>query len=200
MKAPGSMDKKALRAECDKRGIPWDKRTDNDITLRAKLARAVREEEVEDEDEVPEKTKEEWNLAERAELAEVKDKRGSKVTLGPVDCFGWLYEQGNSECKICPHAARCLPLSEKADKSQVGTSVGGVSEDTKLRVTYGKERLESIKDSDMLAFYKAVMVMTSPTVKMVLDEFCKRYESDRPSLMDQLISPMLASQELEVLE
>ena len=191
-----ALGKKELRELCDKKGIPWDKRIDTEETLRIKLDKFASDSgEEEGEDVVP--GPKEWNLAERAPLVAVLDKRSGKSVMRPSDCFGWLYVQGNDQCKVCPHAARCIGLSEKADLASIGEAVGGVRECTSLKVLFNKDRLGTISDPDMLAFYTAVLAMKRPTVKSVLDEFCKSYEADRPSLISQLVEPMIASGELE---
>lgn len=115
------LDKKQLRVEADRLGVKWDKRTDDEASLRKKLkAHISRIEAVEEKDGTV------FDVSQRAPVEVVVDPRTKKVSKRPVGCFGWyfapLYSPQNKEmvklCTTeCPHAKMCEAFTKESAKA-----------------------------------------------------------------------------------
>lgn len=136
------MDKHELRKLADKLGVEWDKRVDDEKSLRskidAKLAKAGDAEANEGH----------FDTGKRAILREYTGGGGVLVKEGkkkgvPSDCFGYLFDKGNKRCGgECPHAKKCKELSE---------SLGAAVE-----IIEAEEEVEKVTDDDAEEIAKAV--------------------------------------------
>lgn len=102
------LDKSALRKMASEFGVPWDKRTDDENTIRKKLKKVL------EAAEEPEATGD-FDVTKREPLEVVTDAKTNKKIKQPVGCFGWLYTPDDKHCtQTCPHAKQCKPLSKSA--------------------------------------------------------------------------------------
>lgn len=112
------LDKKGLRKMADDLGVKWDKRTDDEASLKKKLAAAL-----DASDKVPEVTDgTDFDVSKRAPTETVKDPKTGKQVKVPVACFGWFFndkpEPGKVDCKKdCPHWKPCSKLSAAGAKA-----------------------------------------------------------------------------------
>lgn len=222
-----NMNKKELRAKCDDLGIHWDKQTDNEAILIAKIEKHLSKK----KKEVPLK---EFDLTQRARCDEVINVHTKEVRLRPTDCFGWLFDESAEECGMCPHAAACKGLSATADIEQLEVEVvelakkaveetkakkaaqkaekvppppskpepkdEPLSEKSVVRVAFQAKHLKNV-DEDLLPFYQRLLKYgaSEMPVKQVLDAFEKIYEvEDRNALLTDLIVTMIDNKELEL--
>ena len=105
----GTLSKAALREMATKLEVKWDKRADDDDSLKAKITAKLSESEAEEQPE--------FDVTKRAPL-ELKWDAGTKKNVKErSDCFGWLHSEGKEPCVSCSHATWCAPLSEGADEA-----------------------------------------------------------------------------------
>ena len=235
-----TMSKKQLRARCDKLGIVWDKQADDEESLRKKIrntkevAETPKKSRVHIEDEGGEEGEDtgpdksiagEWNLRKRAETDEIVDKKTGKKRIRPVDCFGWLHEDGNNECSICPHAKPCSKLSADADLNLLADDVhqeakkpepvekaepktekpekGKLSEGSVVNTNFDKTILKKV-DEDLRPFYKVLYKKFSEqtiTVRRVIDTFGDYFEvEDRGQILTDLVQVMVDNKELTIVK
>lgn len=109
------LDKKGLRKMADDLGVKWDKRIDDEASLRKKISASLKASE--SAPEAAENT--DFDVSKRSPTETVKDPKTGKMVKVPVACFGWFFnpkpEPGRVNCKQdCPHWKPCSKLSAAA--------------------------------------------------------------------------------------
>ena len=210
------MSKQELRKQCDKLGIPWDKRVDSEDDLRAKIRKnAAPKDDDEEEAEPDTSVQNTWNLKARAALEVVVDKRAGTQSKRPVDCFGWIYDKAHNECKLCPHAIPCAKLTETAPLDSLNSKEAieepvltkkekgslKLAEKTEVKLAFvGKDITVA---GDLMPFYKLLRIRfgkNPTTVGQILDVFSELFEvTDRAALIPNLIGVMISNKEVTLI-
>lgn len=145
------MTKQKLRALADEMGVTWDKRTDDEESLRRKVTRALA---LSDDDGG------ELDLSKRANTTIEVDPKTKKPVKRPIACFGWYYNDkpapGKVDCdKECPHATACAKLSRGAT-----AALGELEEEAET-----DEEAEAVSDEDVEGINAANKRMSSKSKK-----------------------------------